>query len=128
MANLSGINPIEYNVLVKVIEVEETSKGGIILADTTKARKQAMATRAELVAKSPFAFSYERWPEDEAPPEPGQMVIITKAAGVEVEGLDGEIYRMLKDKDVGAVIGGFDARLAELDREIKTLNKEAANV
>lgn len=125
MANTSGISPTEYNVIVKVMEIEEKSKGGIILADDTKARRQAMATRAELVAVSPLAFTYENWPEGSVPPKVGDTVIITKAAGVEVEGLDGKVYKMLKDKDIGAVLRD---RLADLDADIATLNKEASDV
>ena len=127
--NPSGISPTEYNVLVKPEKVDEATKGGVILAASTLDRKQAFATKGRIIAVSPLAFTYERWPEGETPPRVGDMVIFTKAAGVSVEGTDGEEYKLLKDKDIGAVIGSADyaAKLTALDADIRTLNKEAAN-
>lgn len=125
--NTSGISPTEYNVLVKPAKVEEKTKGGLLLADSTLDRKQAFATKGVIVAVSPLAFTYERFPEDGPPPKVGDMVIFTKAAGVSVEGVDGEEYKLLKDKDIGAVITPLKARLDAMDAEILALNKEAAN-
>jgi len=128
MASTSGINPTEYNVLVEPEKVEESSRGGVLLAASTLDRKQAFAIRGKLMAVSPLAFSYEVWPEGTRRPQIGDTVIMTKAAGVIVEGLDGKEYRLLKDKDIAAVLGGFEARLADLDSEIASLNKEPSNV
>jgi len=111
MASTSGINPTEYNVLVEPEKVEESSRGGVLLAASTLDRKQAFAIRGKLMAVSPLAFSYEVWPEGTRRPQIGDTVIMTKAAGVIVEGLDGKEYRLLKDKDIAAV-----------------LNKESSNV
>lgn len=129
MSNPSGISPTEYNVLVRPQKVEDKSKGGVILADATLDRKQAFATKGVLVAVSPLAFTYERWPEGETPPQVGDTVIYTKAAGVSVEGVDGEEYKLLKDKDVGAVIRSvsLSSKLKALDADIRSLNVEAAN-
>lgn len=103
-SNPSGIHPTEFNVLVKVEEVEDTTAGGIIMSDETVARRQAFATRAVIIETSILAFSYERWPEGARKPREGDKVIITKAAGVAVEGLDGEEYKLVKDKDIGAIL------------------------
>lgn len=114
--NTSGISPTEYNVLVECREADTVTAGGIQLPDSVIARKQAMMTRATLIAVSPLAFTYERWPDGARPPQVGDTVIITKAAGVEVEGLDGKVYRMMKDKDIGAVIGGISELDALMDK------------
>ena len=128
MASTSGINPTEYNVLVEPEKVEEKSRGGILLSDATLDRKQAFAVRGKLLAVSPLAFTYERWPEGTRKPQVGDTVIMTKAAGVMVEGLDGKEYRLLKDKDVAATLGDIAARHADLDRDIAEANRETANV
>lgn len=123
--NTSGISPTEYNVLVKIEEIEETTAGGIILSDETKDRKQAFATTAVILDISPLAFSYERWPEGSRSPQIGDRVVITKAAGVMVEGLDGKDYKLIKDKDVGAVLAAPHNTLAGLDADIAEANREA---
>ena len=125
--NPSGISPTEYNVLVKPEKIDDKTKGGVLLADTTLDRKQAFMTKGVLVAVSPLAFTYERFPEGHPPPKVGDTVIFTKAAGVSVEGVDGAEYKLLKDKDIGAVITPVLRSLKELDADILSLNREAAN-
>lgn len=128
MINTSGISPTEYNVLVKPEKVSDRTQGGIIKADSTLDRQQAFETRGVLVAVSPLAFTYEQWPEGTRLPRVGDRVITTKAAGVVVKGEDGQDYRLMKDKDICAIIEDVAARMADLDAEIRTLNAEAANV
>ncbi|KCZ47769.1 hypothetical protein [Hyphomonas sp. CY54-11-8] len=128
MQNTSGISPTEYNVLVHRHEVETTTKGGIVLADTTLDRKQAMATKGTLIDVSPLAFTYERWPEGTRKPQIGDTVVITKAAGVDVEGEDGKTYRLLKDKDIAAVILPAHNTIAGLEADIAEANAEVSHV
>lgn len=124
MTNQSGISPTEYNVLVKPEKVEEKTAGGVIMVDTTLDRKQAFETRGVLIAVSPLAFTYETWPEGTRIPQVGDRVITTKAAGVVVKGEDGEDYRLLKDKDICAVVEDMAAKLKALDEDIADANKE----
>lgn len=102
--NTSGIKPIEFNVLVKQDAVQEKTEGGLFLAEESKDRERHAETRGVLVAVSPMAFTYDDWPEGEEPPKPGAKVIFARHAGTFVEGVDGEEYRVLKDKDVVGVI------------------------
>lgn len=99
--NLSGIRPIEFNVLVKQKKVEEKI-GSIILAEQTREREQAAAIEGEIVAISPLAFTYEDWGAEEKP-KIGQWCIFAKYAGMKVKGRDGEEYLLVKDKDLAAV-------------------------
>lgn len=101
MTNPSGIQPIEYNVLVKKQEVETKTKGGIILPDMTKEREEYAQVFVEVVACSPIAFNY-----DESAPRPfaGNTVMMAKYAGVNVRGKDGVDYTLVKDKDITAII------------------------
>jgi len=104
LSNPSGINPTEYRVLVRPKKVEERTSGGIFIPDQTKERDQYAAMEGELIAVSPFAFTYaENWPAD-AKPKPGQRVLFAKYAGSTHKGRDGEEYRIINDKDVVAVL------------------------
>ena len=125
--NTSGIHPTEYNVLVKPEKVEQKTAGGIIKADSVVDRQQAFETRGVLVAVSPLAFTYETWPEGTRIPRVGDRVITTKAAGVVVKGEDGQDYRLLKDKDICAIIDDMREKLESLAADIAEANREAVN-
>jgi co-chaperonin GroES (HSP10) len=57
-----------------------------------------------IIAQSPLAYSYEKWPDETLKPQAGQLVWFARYAGAPFEGLDGREYRIVKDKDIGAVI------------------------
>jgi len=103
--NNSGLQPIEFNVLVLPDPVEEKTKGGLILSEDTIDRDKHRATRGTIVAVSPFAFNEDIYPPDMERPKAGQRVALALHAGAFVEGEDGEEYRMVKDKDITALIG-----------------------
>lgn len=104
--NTSGINPVEYNVLVKPKAVEEKTSGGIFLPDSTKEREQFGQMEGELIAVSPgaFTYNYEGWPVDYEPPKVGERVLFSKYQATEVKGADGETYWMMKDKSIAGVM------------------------
>lgn len=104
--NTSGINPVEYNVLVKPKAVEEKTAGGIFLPDSTKEREQFGQMEGELIAVSPaaFTYNYEGWPEGSAPPQVGEQVVFSKYQATEIKGADGETYWMMKDKSIAGVM------------------------
>lgn len=120
--NTSGIDPTEFNVLVLPDAVGDKI-GSFYIPDEVKDRKQAMATKGTMVAVSPLAFTYENWPEGARKPREGDSVIIAKGSGVLVEGADGQSYRLVKDKDICAVVRD---RLKSLDADIAEANREAA--
>jgi co-chaperonin GroES (HSP10) len=104
VVNLSGIRPIEFNVLVRQKEVEEKTKGGIIRPDVNRQMEQAAAIEGVVVAVSPLAFTYEKWPDGMEMPKPGDKVFFAKFAGMKVRGNDDVEYIIVKDKDLAAVI------------------------
>lgn len=104
MINPSGIKPIEYNVLLKQDKVEEKSAGGIFIPDDVKERQRHGQTLGQIVALSPMAFSFDEWPASEPKPEIGQRVVFARHAGTFVDGLDGEEYRVVKDRDIVGVM------------------------
>lgn len=103
VVNLSGIRPIEFNVLVRQKKVDEITKGGIHIPQISQEREQAAAIEGEIVALSPLAFTYEKWPDDFELPQPGDSVFFAKYAGMKVKGKDGLDYLIVKDKDIASV-------------------------
>lgn len=100
----AGLQPVEFNVLIAPEVIEEKTKGGIILTDTIKETDRNAAIRGRLVAVSPCAFDYAEWPQGARKPQPGDEVLYGKYAGTLIQGRDGKDYRLLKDRDVGAIV------------------------
>lgn len=105
MANSSGLEPCEFNVVILPDPVEEKTKGGLLLSDETRERQKYGAQRGTIVAVAPLAFNEDIWPGETPRPEQGRRCLIARNAGVFVEGDDGKEYRVVKDKDVVALIG-----------------------
>lgn len=107
-----GLEPTEYNLIVAPAKMPE-KLGSIILATTTQDQMSMAAQVGRIIACSPVAFNYERWPEGTKPPKIGDIVWFARYAGGLFEGLDGKEYRILKDKDIGAVITAPDASVTQ---------------
>lgn len=98
-----GLDPMEFNVLVLPDEVKEQTRGGIILPQQVKDIEQRATQRGKLVAVSPHAFTYADWPQDQKPPQVGDVVLMGRYVGMEFEGADGRKYCLCKDKDIAGV-------------------------
>ena len=84
-----NLYPLQDRVVVKLMEAEETTKGGIILTAAAKEKPQV----AEVVAVGPGI------PEGDH-----KVVIITsKYAGTEVK-MDGVEYTIVKQSDILAIV------------------------
>jgi co-chaperonin GroES (HSP10) len=101
--NTSGIWPTEFNVLIKQKDVEEVTKGGIIVPIEKVEKDKYAEVEGMIIAVSPLAFCYERWPEGAKKPSEGDKVIIAKYSGVHVKGADGKEYLLTKDRDITAL-------------------------
>ena len=95
-----GIRPLEYKVLVKPQKVEEKTAGGIYLPDQIKEKEKFAKQEGILVAVGAIAFTDPDWLDR---PKPGDKVLFDKYAGCTVKGQDGEEYRLINDKEIGAV-------------------------
>jgi len=102
--NESGIKPIEFNVLVLQDKIEEKTKGGLILADDFRDKEKHAQVRGTIVALSPLAFNEDIYPQAMEKPKAGDRVAFARHAGAFIVGADGVEYRIVKDKDVVAVI------------------------
>lgn len=94
----------EFNVAIRQDAAEEKTKGGLILtADSVEKRKHS-AVRGTIVALSPMAFNADIWPNSMERPEVGSRVIFAQHAGAFLQH-EGEELRVVKDKDIIAVLG-----------------------
>lgn len=90
--------PLQDRILVKRIDKEEKTSGGIIIPDTAKEKPQT----GEVLAVGPGDFQDgERIPMDV---KVGDIVVYSKYGGTEVK-YEGEDYLILSARDVLAVIG-----------------------
>ena len=91
------IKPLADRVLIKMIEAEETTKSGIILASNAKEKPQI----AEVLAVGPGGNVEGK--EIEMNIKVGDKVIVSKYSGTEIkyEGVD---YIIVKQSDVLAIV------------------------
>ena len=89
--------PLQDRVVVKLVEAEETTKGGIILTAAAKEKPQV----AEVVAVGPGIPEGENKIIMEV--KVGDKVITSKYAGTEVK-MDGQEYTIVKQSDILAVV------------------------
>ncbi len=102
-ANPSGIRPVEFKLVVLPKQVEEVTKGGIIVPPTKVDTDKYATQEATIVAIADKAFSEaDIWGSN--PPKVGDVVLFAKYAGLLRKGADGKDYRVLNDKDVCAVL------------------------
>ncbi len=91
------IKPLGDRVVIKMLESEETTKGGIILAGAAKEKPQL----AEVVAVGPGAVEDGKVIAMEV--AVGDKVFMSKYAGTEVK-VDGNEYIILSQKDILAKV------------------------
>jgi|SRR5690606_22755150 len=92
-----ALRPLGDRVVVKVIEQEERTKGGIVLPDTAKEKPQ----QGEVLAVGPGRI-LDNGQRIEPEVKVGDRVIFAKYGGTEVE-VDGEEYLILRESDILAV-------------------------
>jgi len=93
-----NLKPLGDRVVLRIIEQEEKTKGGIVLPDTAKEKPQ----KGEIVAVGTGRLleSGERIPLDL---KVGDRVVFARYAGTEVK-VDGEEYLIVNERDILAVV------------------------
>lgn len=91
------MKPLADRVIVKMLEAEETTKGGIVLPGSAKEKPQV----AEIVAVGPGGVVDGKDILMEV--EVGDHVLLSKYAGTEVK-VDGVEYTILRQSDILAVV------------------------
>lgn len=91
------LKPLGDRVVVKAIEAEEVTKGGVILPGTAKEKPQ----QGEVIAVGTGEYIDGKKVELEV--KVGDRVIFSKYAGTEVK-LDGQEYLLLRQSDILAIV------------------------
>lgn len=91
------IKPLADRVVIKMLEAEETTKSGIILAGSAKEKPQV----AEVVAVGPGGLVDGK--EVTMYLKAGDKVLMSKYAGTEVK-VDGEEFTILRQSDILAIV------------------------
>ena len=91
------LKPLADRVVIKMIEAEETTKSGIILAPAAKEKPQV----AEIIAVGPGGIVDGK--ETSMVVKVGQKVIVSKYSGTEVK-IDETEYIIVKQGDILAVV------------------------
>jgi chaperonin GroES len=96
--------PLHDRVVVRRIEEDERTKGGIIIPDTAKEKPQ----QGEIVAVGPGAPD-EKGKVQPLDVKPGDRVLFGKWSGTEVK-LDGEELLIMKESDILGVLEDVAAK------------------
>jgi chaperonin GroES len=97
--------PLHDRVVVRRIEEDERTRGGIIIPDTAKEKPQ----QGEVVAVGPGAPD-EKGKVQPLDVKPGDFVLFGKWSGTEVK-LDGEDLLIMKESDILGVLEGATANV-----------------
>lgn len=89
--------PLGDRVIIKMMEAEEKTKGGLILTGSAKEKPEV----AEVVEVGPGGLVDGK--EVEMTVKKGQKVITSKYSGTEVK-VDGEEYTIVRQSDILAVV------------------------
>ena len=93
MAKAVGIKPLGARDLIKKLEAEEKSKGGIILTSSAKEQPQI----AEVVAVGPGTK------DEPMEVKVGDKVVFSKYAGTDIK-FDGTEYTLMSQSDILATV------------------------
>ena len=92
-----SLKPLFDRVVIKDAEMEETTKGGLILTSSAKEKPQY----AFVVAVGPGGVVDGK--DVTMQVEVGQKVVYSKYAGTEIK-IDGEEYKIIRQSDILAIV------------------------
>lgn len=93
------IQPLDDRVMIRPLEAEEKTDGGIVLPDTAKEKPQ----KGKVVAVGAGNL-LEDGKRAEMSLKKGDIVLFGKYSGTEVK-IDGEEYSIMRESDVLAALG-----------------------
>lgn len=93
-----AFRPLHDRVLIKRIEQEDTTRGGIIIPDTAKEKPM----QGEVIAAGPGAKT-EDGSVTPLDVKKGDRVLYGKFAGTEIN-IDGEDYLVLRESDIMGIL------------------------
>jgi chaperonin GroES len=96
---MATIRPLDDRVVLKILEAEEVSLGGIVLPDTAKEKPQRGKVTA--VGEGSRTKSGTRIKPDV---KKGDTVLFGKYAGSDIQ-IDGEEYKIVRENEILAKLG-----------------------
>ena len=93
------IKPLADRIVVKPLEAEEKTKGGIVLPDTAKEKPQEGKVIA--VGKGKVSDDGKAIPLEV---KAGDRILYGKYSGTEITTKEGEEYLIMKEEDVFAIV------------------------
>ena len=100
MSNAPKIRPLGQNVLLRRLEAEEKTKGGIVLPDTAKEKPKEGEVLT--IGEGEIGKDGKR---KEFQVKAGDRVIFSSYAGTEVK-IEGDEFLILSEEDILAVVEG----------------------
>ena len=92
-----NLKPLADRVIIKMMEVEETTKGGLILTGAAKEKPEV----AEVISVGPGGMVDGK--EIVMTVKPGDKIIASKYAGTQVK-VGGEEYTIVRQGDILAIV------------------------
>ena len=99
------IRPLHDRVMLKPLEAEQKTAGGIIIPETAQEKPQ----EGEIISVGPGAIDEKTGKRTPLEVKPGDSVLFGKWSGTEVK-IDGEELLIMKESDVMGVIEGRKAK------------------
>jgi len=93
-----NVKPLEDRIILKPMEAEEKTAGGIIIPDNAKEKPQ----KGEVIAVGPGKIT-DKGQKIEVSLKKGDKVLYGKYSGTEVT-IDGEDYLIVRESDILAII------------------------
>ena len=93
-----NLKPLEDRIIVKALEAEEKTKGGIIIPDNAKEKPQ----KGEVIAVGPGKYS-DQGKRLEMALKKGDTILFGRYSGTEVK-VNGEEYLIMRESDVLATL------------------------
>lgn len=97
---MASLRPLDDRVVLKILESEDVSAGGIVLPDTAKEKPQRGKVTA--VGDGKLSKDGKRLKPDV---KKGDVVLFGKYAGSDVK-VDGEDYKILRENEILAKVEG----------------------
>jgi chaperonin GroES len=128
--NESGYHPIGDRVLVLTDQCADKTSGGIYIDPVAAERMTMAAETGTIVELGGTAFTWtadrtRRWEGDR--PKPGDRVYIERYSGQVALGRDGQLYRILDDRCIGATMEAPSAIVHVKSDLIPGLGKPLSN-
>ena len=95
---MAGIKPLGDRVVVKSVDAEEKTAGGLFIPDTAKEKPQ----KGTIVAVGPGRI--ENGTKIDMSVKAGDTVLYGKYAGTEIN-LDSEDYLIMRESDILGIVG-----------------------